>query len=69
MKYIMPCPNCEADREVELFTYPDLVTIDGQDITFMSTSYRCLTCDELYDSVETLNANLKRARIRRKVGG
>ena len=70
MKYIMPCPSCKTDREVELFTYPEVVTINEQDITIMATSYRCLICDDLFDTTDMLNANLKRAREKRKeIGG
>ena len=69
MPYTMSCERCECDREVELHTYPQIATINGIDITFMAASYRCLTCDDLFDTIETLDENLRRAREKMKEMG
>lgn len=59
---LMPCPQCEAVRKIELVTYEDRITMKDLVISFPAHSYRCLECHEEFDSSETLDRNLESAR-------
>jgi transposase-like protein len=62
MSEMKPCPRCEADRPVELVVLETSVSMRGKDVSFSSESYRCSVCGEEFDTAETLDRNLERAR-------
>ena len=56
------CPHCETLRKVELVTRKERVTMKGKEITFKARSYKCIKCNEEFDTAETLDKNLVSAR-------
>jgi len=62
MTKIMPCPTCEKRLKVYLSSHMEHVTVRGKDIDFLSKSYCCLKCGKEFDTSQTMDANLERAR-------
>jgi hypothetical protein len=58
----MPCPECEDTKIVGLVCLNEKVTIKGIEVLYKSKSYRCFECRELFDTCETMQANLDSAR-------
>jgi len=63
---ILPCPQCEVNRSVILVSHTEHVTKKGKEIEFISQSYQCDGCGEEFDTAETLDNNLERARAEYK---
>lgn len=59
---MMSCPKCEATRKVEILSQEKQILMKGKEIRFQSHSYRCNHCGEEFDTAETLDHNLERAR-------
>jgi putative zinc finger/helix-turn-helix YgiT family protein len=62
MTKMLPCPQCEANRNVTLVSHTERVTMKGKAVEFVSQSYQCEDCGEEFDTAETLDNNLERAR-------
>jgi len=59
------CPECDGMRGVKIERYKDHthVRLLRGAVYYWAESYRCLTCRELFDTVETTDRNLASARV------
>lgn len=57
------CPECEDICKVELVEIDESVTMKGKEVSFTAFSYRCTKCREIFDTITTLDLNLKRAHV------
>lgn len=62
MTEIIECPFCDVAEKVELVKSRETVKIKDKDITYDNFSYVCLICGIDFDTPETLDSNLERAR-------
>lgn len=62
----MSCSTCESTQEVNLTSHRLQVHCKGKDVEFWAYSWKCTNCLEMFDTCESLNANL--AAIRKILG-
>ena len=59
---MLPCSQCEANREVELVSHLQWAIMHGIVIEYIFQSYRCEDCGCKFETAKMLDENLRRAR-------
>jgi rubredoxin len=59
---ICECPECGRNRTVEKVVSKETMIINGVLVPFDSIRWKCKTCGENFDSIETMDSSLRSAK-------